>query len=261
MMRDAIAIRYDRDLEVGRNKPVLLACDVDGKSVEIIAKFSHRCERRTNALVAEAISAMLAADLDLPVPEPFVVRLDPDLELVMGELMPDWPNQQGLPAYGSTRLPPGYSSLPVGKAIPVALLSLAAEIFTYDVVIDNSDRLPRNPNCLSDGKSFAIIDHELAFPSGILGWRPPWEPNALSYMGTDPSKHLFFDNLRGKTFDLNRLSGAMEAIGDERLMEYIECLPPEWLGVDSEHMRMKQHIASSRDHIIGIVEQVLAVLS
>lgn len=82
-MKEVVAVRYDRALSSGRNKPLLLAGNLEGESVELVAKFEHRCERRVNALIAEALAAMFAADLDLPVPDPFVVRLDPDLCLLL----------------------------------------------------------------------------------------------------------------------------------------------------------------------------------
>jgi hypothetical protein len=58
---------------------------------QVVAKFARRCERRTNALVAESIALMFAAELDLPVPEPFIVRMDPDLDLLLRESIAGWP--------------------------------------------------------------------------------------------------------------------------------------------------------------------------
>ena len=77
MLDMVIAVRFDRRMGTGKTKPMLLACTApDGSDVEVVAKVSAGCERGVGGLVAEAIAAMLAADLDLPVPEPFLVRLD-----------------------------------------------------------------------------------------------------------------------------------------------------------------------------------------
>ncbi|MGH8556989.1 MAG: hypothetical protein ACRESZ_05905 [Methylococcales bacterium] len=46
-----------------------------------IAKFSAGCERRAMALAVEGITAMLEADLDLPIPEPFCVQVDDEFAL------------------------------------------------------------------------------------------------------------------------------------------------------------------------------------
>lgn len=260
MMKEVVAVRYDRALSSGRNRPLLVAGDAEGESVELVAKFEHRCERRVNALIAEALAAMFAADLDLPVPEPFLVRLDPDLSLLLQESLTGWPKDDVLAAYGSRRLPPAFGVLPQGKAPPATQLAVAAEILAYDVLIDNSDRLPKNPNCLTDGRSLAIIDHELAFPSFVLGARDPWENGALAHLGLPPTSHLFYDALKGSTLDLNRLSGAVEAVNDERLNQYLQALPTEWLGATSEHGRMLERLRAVRGHMSDIVAQIALVL-
>jgi hypothetical protein len=79
-----------------------------------------------------------------------------------------------------------------------SLLTAAAEILAFGVIVNNCDRLTLNPNCMFDGKSLAIFDHELAFPSALLGWRPPWEQGALNDVTQGPGRHLFCDPLRGK---------------------------------------------------------------
>ena len=46
---------------------------------------------------------------------------------------------------------------------------MAAEILAFDTFIANPDRTVENPNCQSNGREFAIFDHELAFRmEGIL---------------------------------------------------------------------------------------------
>lgn len=97
----------------------------------------------------EAIAAMLATDLDLPVPEPFLVALEP--EFIAGlpdEIVATMARRSSPLAFGSQHLPPGYTSWPVGKAIPKEALATAAEIFAFDALIVNDDRRPENPNCL-----------------------------------------------------------------------------------------------------------------
>ena len=89
--------------------PVRLACETAVREeVEVVAKLSARCDRGVTALVAEAIAAMLAADLDLPVPEPFLVRLEPDFvdAIADSEVAAIARNSSPL-AFGSKKLPPG----------------------------------------------------------------------------------------------------------------------------------------------------------
>ena len=261
MMRLVTAVRFDRELKVGRNKPVILTCeDESGSTIEVVAKFAHRCERGTNALVAESLSAMFAADLDLPVPEPFIVSIDPDLvNTMMGHIPGHRPADGTIPAFGSKLLPPAYSVLPQGKTLPDSLVQTAFEIIAFDVLIQNSDRLPNNPNCLTDGQQLAIIDHELAFTTGIIGWRPPWEPDSLGYL-RPPTEHLFFNSVRGRIIDLDRLTGAVEAVTDERLNEYLAALSKPWIEPASQEQHMIQQLRSMRTHISDIVTQLREAL-
>jgi hypothetical protein len=79
MLSEATAVRFDRLMGNGKRRPSLMACSSsEGTEVEMIVKFAAGCEARELSLVREAIGAMLAADLDLPVPEPFVVLVEVD---------------------------------------------------------------------------------------------------------------------------------------------------------------------------------------
>ena len=75
MLDSVIAVRFDRRMGNGKTWPCLVSgLKPDGDEMEVVAKFSAGCERQVGGLVAEAIAAMLAADLDLPVPEPVLVE-------------------------------------------------------------------------------------------------------------------------------------------------------------------------------------------
>ena len=141
------------------------------------------------------------------------------------------------------------------KPLPDHLVPVAAEIMAFDVLIQNSDRLVKNPNCLTDGQRLAIIDHELAFPSLIIGWIPPWEPNSLGYLG-GPMTPLFFDQLRGRDLDLTRLVGAVEAVTDDRLAEYQEAIPEDWVEHENSDDSMIESLKAMRGNISGIVTQL-----
>ena len=76
MLEKVEATRFDRAMTKGRTMPLLLAAEFsDGRSVELIGKFSHGGQIGAIGLAREAISAMLAADLGLPVPNPLLVTI------------------------------------------------------------------------------------------------------------------------------------------------------------------------------------------
>lgn len=66
-------------MATGKTRPCLVTYEADdGAEVDLIVKFRAGCGRKDVALATEAICAMLAGDLGLPIPEPFVVKVSPD---------------------------------------------------------------------------------------------------------------------------------------------------------------------------------------
>lgn len=267
MLDRVTALRFDRRMGNGKTWPCLLSCqraDVESDELEVIAKFSDGCERKVGGLVAEAIAAMLAADLDLPVPEPVLVSFDSEfVEMIRQRdaTLASRAERSAPIAFGSSKLPPGFAVLPRGKSIPQTLRSDAAEIFAFDALIQNPDRRPENPNCLLDGRSFGMFDHELAFMTrGIIGWKPPWETGGLE-MIKGAVKHVFFDDLQGKTMNFERLTGAWLAVSDGRLNEYRQALPPEWNSAADVADEILRYVAKVRENIRPTLAEVERVLS
>lgn len=204
---------------------------------------------------------MLAADLGLPVPEPFLVRLDSEfVATIPDRTVTEIAGRSNPVAFGSKSLPPGYTSWPVGKAIPKDALNLAAEIFAFDMLIANADRRRENPNCLFSGASLAILDHELAFVTeGVIGWQPPWKVGALEALRRSP-KHLFSEQLRGKTLNFDRLRGAWATITDARLAVYRSALPREWNEAGEIADKALRYVASVRDNLKMALQEIERVL-
>ncbi len=169
MLEPVTAIRFDKPMKVGRTGPCLMGCiREDGTDEEVVVKFRAGCDMKERSLVAEALAALLAADLDLPIPEPFIVRIDP----AFAAIIPDADARVKAEAsigwnFGSKRLPSGFSTIPKDQPVPSRLIDEAAEILAFDTFIANSDRTVDNPNCQSNGKQLAIFDHELATQNTI----------------------------------------------------------------------------------------------
>jgi hypothetical protein len=263
MLSHVTAVRFDGRVQSGRTVPCRLTCEAaDGAEVEVVAKLSDGCDRKVAALVMEAIAAMLAADLDLPVPEPFLVTLEPEfISGVPDETVAEMARRSNPVAFGSKQLPPGYTTWPVGKAIPKDALATAAEIFAFDMLIVNDDRRPVNPNCLFSGSSLAIYDHEMAFfTEGIIGWRPPWEISSLeSFKQT--RRHLFSEQLCGKAVNFDRFAGAWLAVTNERLVAYRAALPDAWNAASQHADEALLYIGQVRDNIEAALQEVRRVIS
>jgi hypothetical protein len=231
----------------------------------LVLKFSAGCDLAERALVTEALAALLAADLDLPVPEPFVVRVDRDLAATIPDMEIRQRAEQSIGInFGSKKLPPGFSTVPVDRPVSNALMPVTGEILAFDTFIANPDRTVANPNCLTNGKSFAIFDHEAAFlTDGIIGWKAPWKTGGVHFPKNLPSgnRHLFLEVVREKTCDLDRFVGAFDLLTPARLSEYRAALPLEWVekvpaidGILNYLSELKNNVESACQNLKGALK-------
>lgn len=262
MLNLATATRFDRRMANGKTKPCLMGCESVGDAeIELVVKLSAGCERGVGGLVTEALVAMFAADLELPVPEPYVVRLEQAfVQIIPDAEIRDLCIRSSNVAFGSRLLPPSHSVWVHSRTIPLPLQQQAAEIFALDALLLNADRRPLNPNCQSNGSSFAIYDHELCFLPPLFA-PLPWVPNGLEHLRTDEASHLFRAGLRGTLVDLSRFAGAVEAVTQARIGEYLAALPPEWAQADAVAKSAAEHLAALRDNIEAAITEVTRVLS
>ena len=78
MFDTVIATRFHRRMTRGRTGPFLLECERgNGNALEVVAKFNGP-QLPLSGLIREALCAMLAADLGLPVPDCCCVDLTPE---------------------------------------------------------------------------------------------------------------------------------------------------------------------------------------
>ena len=210
------------------------------------------------SLLREAVAALMAADLDLPVPEPFLVKVEADFVATI----PDADERYRLAKrnaaasygwnFGSKKLPAGFSTILKGRTIPQAMMPMAAEILAFDTFIANPDRTVENPNCQSNGREFGIFDHELAFRTeGVLFWKQPWEKDGISFPKGQPDRvrHVFLDELQSSEPDFGRFGVAFDVLTDARLTEYRSALPTEWLGDGSDIGRILEYIQALKENV------------
>ncbi len=253
-------------MSVGRTKPILLACErSDGSEVEVITKFSSGCDRGVTGLAIESLLAMLAADLRLPVPEPLLVHVDP--EVIDRDISPSaraLADSSTDPSFGSIRLPAAFIAVSSDKRLD-NLIDQAAEVFAFDGMVLNPDRLVKNPNCQSDGTKLAIFDHEAALAGlDVLGTmlQPyPWVTGGLLTLGTGPGQHVLFALLRGKEVQLDRFAAAWTGVTDVRLQAYKDALPDTWAPAFPVIDQALNYLRELRDHVPAVLDEVRRVLS
>lgn len=268
MLSQLTASRFDKRVDeiVGRTRPFSGAgCSADGTEVEIFMKLRAGCDSGIKALVAEAIAAMLASDLDLPVPEPFLLSVEADFAESICDLEACEVARKSIGInFASKKLSAGFSLWTADRVLPKHQRQIAGEIVAFDFLIGNDDRRAAKPNCLYDGKDLAIIDHEKAFPhqtSFIIGWQPPWENGGLAHKRQPASYHLFTKSVAGQEIDFRRLEGAWAAISDHRLDEYWKALPQEWVEVDDASRKILDYVRDIRERLPAAIDEIKRVLS
>jgi hypothetical protein len=214
------------------------------------------------------IMALLAADLGLPVSEPVLVQLVdgfiealPLTQLELAQQM----RMSVFPTFGCCKFPPGFSVWSADREIDDQAIEAAAEIFAFDALTLNADRRLKNPNCLWNGKSFAIFDHELALDSAQVGTillPAPWQPNGLTMLTQGEGEHVLFRGLKQREPSLTRLQAAWHGISVERLDAYRGAIPDEWRAQDVKALDDAiGYLKSLRDHIDASLDGVRSVLA
>src|SRR5687767_6540609 len=80
---ELIATQFIRPMSTGRNRPLLLGCEnIAGESFEVVVKFCGR-EMGPKAQIAELITAQLADDLGLQVPQAAVVEVPAGFDAIL----------------------------------------------------------------------------------------------------------------------------------------------------------------------------------
>ena len=261
------AVRFVKVMSSGKSRPLLLGCtasSTDGE-IEVVAKFTAGLERETSGLAIEAVVSMLACDLGLRVTAPYIVEITDDFI----QSIPNGDAQTAVrnsvrPTFGCALASPGFSVFSSDDTLPAELIDKAGEIFLFDSMVLNSDRRPTNPNCLFDGTTLVIIDHELCLTLGAVGsfLQPyPWQAGALGVPGATSPKHLLYDSLFRKSIDFGRIEAAWSQITDDRLQQYSDALPERWRGADQVVSEALEYLKLARDNVSLSIAEVKRVLT
>ncbi|MHC1769679.1 MAG: hypothetical protein AB9869_36270 [Verrucomicrobiia bacterium] len=114
------------------------------------------------------------------------------------------------------------------------------------------------PNLLASGDLLFAFDHEQAFSflAGVIGWQPPWTGQGLDFN----RNHVYYHQLNGLTQDWNRLKGALGALTDARLNEYLNAVPAEWRANNNavqEIIKYLRQVRENRETLFGVISRLL----
>ena len=206
-------------------------------------KLMGAIRNREFGLIAELFCSFLARELGIGFLTPFVVNVTS--EFISALPKPDqdvFRRSVGL-NFGSEAAPAGFSLVPPEPRVPIALRSTAADIFAFDVLIQNYDRKADNPNLLWDRNKILAIDHEGALKPILLSRGIP------SFICLELDKfydHVFYSAVSQKDAGFDRLASALERLSAGRIDELLGEIPIQW--------QIGEDLAKVRERLLWIVE-------
>jgi hypothetical protein len=223
--------RYVVPLREGGSLPAVVDTDADGS---FVVKF-RGAGQGPRALIAEALVALIAQHIGLPVPRPAIVELEDGF----GRGEPD-PEIQDI-LRGSVGANFGLEFLPGALAFDPAVdgglvsAEFAADIVWLDAYVTNVDRTARNTNLLVSGQRVWLIDHGAAlfFHHRWAGWRERIQ-SPFPQIADHVLLHLAADLEAADARLRPRLDTAT-------LAAIVEAVPEEWLEQEPEFGGPAEH--------------------
>ncbi len=263
MLARITATEFIRPMKTGKTTPSLLVCErPDGTEVEVVAKYSSCCYEKETNLAMEVIGACLAADLGLPVPEPFIVELSEDfIASVTDKEHQAKMRTSNSVCFGSALILHFHVWIS-GDFISESMLPNAAAIFGFDGIVQNPDRGDERPNLMVRGDEFRLIDHEMAFSHRLpmfIPWKAPWQVGGLQAF-EPPGRHIFRSGLKGRLPDCTSIRSAWVALPDATISGYANAIPSEWASATNSVASALQLIKDARDNIDACIAEIKRVL-
>jgi len=260
------ATQFIKPMSTGRNHPLLLGCEnAGGDTREVVVKFRGR-EMTGTAQAAELVTALLADDLGLQVPQAAIVNVAVGFETVIAErdLVKLVKGSPGL-NFGSVHLGAGFTTWPPGRNPVGAQRDQAADIFAFDTLTQNADRRAVNPNLWARSDKLGVYDHEQAFSFLAVhifggGTPKPWAAASHGNGFRFLEQHVFYGSLRGGRLNLGPFKEKLGALSDKRIRGYLDVVPAEWLGQSDFGEQVAAYLGEARQHRDDLVNFVKHIL-
>lgn len=241
------AERFFAFTQNGYSRPARLGCSrTNGSKVDVYIKFRGGVEAREFGLMSELLCSLLAHEIGLNVPTPFIVNLSPEFLAGVPKTAQDLVKRSLGLNFASESAPVGFSLVPPEPRVPVALRSSAAEVFAFDVIIQNCDRKADNPNLLWDRSKIMLIDHERALTFA--------REKTTSFSSLELDRfydHVFYSTLSPSDAEFARMTDALGNLTAARIETLLGKIPEPW--------QVQEDLAKVRDHLSWIVENRLQV--
>jgi hypothetical protein len=264
MLKTWEARRYEKILETGRTKPLVIECIrsplAENSEGEIFNKLRKTFVVKTLGnpgvyeigLFCEVFGNLIARELGINTPEPALIHLSPEF---VGVVAPHLKNSgiqltAGLAA-GCEYLAPGLSPVLPGTFLNDDELDQAIRIFGFDLLTQNPDRTRQKAdgngngsvNCASRSGTLVAFDFELCFSFLFsFGIQPkPWQVSKLPFF----QSHIFRQSLQSRTLDFTDFFSRLKSLSSGRLDVLSSDLPEPWRGRASD----------ACEHILQVVKK------
>ena len=234
--------------ESGLSRPARVRCAREDRSkVDVYVKFRGSVQEREFSLFAELLCSQLGRELGFNVPTPFVVNLSPEFLAGVPKVAHDIVARSLGLNFATESAPAGFSFVPPEPRIPTVLRPSAAEIFAFDVVMQNCDRKADNPNLLWDRTRIMLIDHERA-----LGFVRETSGPSFNALELDRFyDHVFYSVISPNDAQFNRLTESLADLSAARLDYIFAQVPEEWYS--------EADLAKTRRHLKWVIENRIQV--
>jgi hypothetical protein len=210
---------------------VLLITGVDefGNKGDYVVKFRGAERMSDEAFLRELLASFIAMQMDIPVAYPAIINISNGfINLLVGNDAWKYANKSVGFNFGSKYIS-DYFILPVTQPLNNSQLSYAQMIFSFDVLIQNSDRTVVKPNMLTNGNEIIIFDHELAFGFifDFIKAPDPWiiKEKDLAWINL----HCLLPKIKGKDYDFDEFSQRLDTLDENFWNTARQLIPEDWL--------------------------------
>lgn len=224
--------------ETGTSKPLEMRCRQNVDYKDYIVKLWANTPLGVHCLAREIYASFLADYFDLEIPGFALIYIDPDFYNCQSDLQIKLCLQNS-PGYnfGSEEVKDFFI---FNNPIPGSLLSNAARVFFFDILICNIDRNFIKPNLFQKNDHLILIDHEKAFPfskpSMMVGEKDPW------VMIREPwhKSHILYPGLKGKDLiqEIDRFIVKMDSFPRDFFDRIDSLLPIDWVSPDLHNIKI-----------------------
>jgi len=217
----------------GRTNPMLLdAMDGNEHRHEVVLKIFSDEEGGTGAAIVELVCSLIAKELGLRPPDPYIVEIPDEFTALMTRDQASKIGSNPGPYFASLYIP-GVSVVSPDRPITSSKEEEAAAIFTFDYLVQNSDRRIEKPNLLEHDEGYYLIDHDQALSHLIRpvigGAVDPWDKRSIVSSGYKYMKtHLFRKGLKGKEQMFQAFRDSMESFDPALLDVILDQVPQDW---------------------------------